>query len=165
MLIHELDWLRKAAYLSVSFQLPTRSLLWDSWRSNLNIETMLQMSEWQTVRFIQISAVEDKILDAFHSGVYKLPGWADETVDCAVRWNRVNRHFNVIDLAGGNLWNRHLLEWGFNQSAFRIRPTHCIIMYIPHFCVSSVPMCDNACVLAVASLTIFIMLNLLHGGL
>ena len=27
---------------------------------------------------------------------YKLPGWADETVDCTVRWNRVNRHFNVI---------------------------------------------------------------------
>ena len=27
---------------------------------------------------------------------------ADETVDCAVRWNRVNRHFNVIDVAGGN---------------------------------------------------------------
>ena len=25
----------------------------------------------------------------FYSGdqVYKLPGWADETVDCAVRWN------------------------------------------------------------------------------
>uniref|UniRef100_A0A8C7PXT3 Beta-galactosidase n=1 Tax=Oncorhynchus mykiss TaxID=8022 RepID=A0A8C7PXT3_ONCMY len=40
-----------------------------------------------------------------------------------VRWNRVNRHFNIIDLAGGNLSNRHRLECGFNQSAFRIRPT------------------------------------------
>ena len=42
-------------------------------------------------------------LDAFYSGdqVYKLPGWADEIVDCAVRWNRVNRHLNVLDLAGG----------------------------------------------------------------
>jgi hypothetical protein len=55
--------------------------------------------------------------------VYKLPGWADETVDCAVRLNRVNRHFNIIDLAGGNLLNRHWVECGFNQSAFRIRPT------------------------------------------
>ena len=53
-------------------------------------------------------------LDAFYSGdqVYKVPGWADKTMDCAVRWNRVNRHFNVIDLAGDNLWNRH----GFHQS-------------------------------------------------
>ena len=51
---------------------------------------------------------------------------ADETVDCAVRWNRVNRHFNIIDLAGGNLWNRLRLVCGFNQSAFRIRPTRCI---------------------------------------
>jgi hypothetical protein len=58
-------------------------------------------------------------------------GWADETVDCAVRWNRVNRHFNVIDLAGGNLWNRHQLECGFNQSAFRIRPTCCINFSTP----------------------------------
>ena len=50
-----------------------------------------------------------KNVDAFYSGdqVYKLPGWDDETVECAVRWNRVNRHFNVIDLACGNLWNRH----------------------------------------------------------
>ena len=37
----------------------------------------------------------------------------------------VNRHLNVIDLADGNLWNRHRLECGFNQSAFRIRPTCC----------------------------------------
>ena len=42
--------------------------------------------------------------------------WADETVDCTVRWNRVNRHFNITELASGNC--------GFNQSAFRIRPTH-----------------------------------------
>jgi hypothetical protein len=33
---------------------------------------------------------------------------------------RVNRHFKVIDLASGNLWNRHRLECGFNQSAFSI---------------------------------------------
>ena len=67
-------------------------------------------------------------LDAFYSRdqVYKLPGWADETVDCEVKWNRVKRHFNIIDLAGGNLWNRHRLERAFNQSAFRIRPTRCI---------------------------------------
>lgn len=69
-------------------------------------------------------------MSAFYSGyhVYKLPGWADETVDCTVRWKRVNRHFNVIGLAGGNLWNRHLLESAFNQSAFRIRTTRCIIV-------------------------------------
>jgi hypothetical protein len=73
-----------------------------------------------------------KLLDAFYSGdqVYKLLGWADETVDCAVSWNRVNRHFNGIDLAGGNLWNRNRLECGFNQSAFRIRSTHCIMVYM-----------------------------------
>ena len=58
--------------------------------------------------------------------VYKLPGWADETVDCAVRWNRVNKHFNVIALVSGNLWNRQRLECGFNQSASIIRPTYCI---------------------------------------
>jgi hypothetical protein len=46
--------------------------------------------------------------------------WADETVDCAVRWNRVNINFNVIDLAGDNLWNRHRLE------PIRIGPTCCI---------------------------------------
>ena len=40
--------------------------------------------------------------------------------------NRVKRHFNVIDLAGGILWTRHRLECGFKQSAFRIRPTRCI---------------------------------------
>ena len=45
---------------------------------------------------------------------------------CSFRWNRVNRHFNVIDLAGGNLWNRHRLECDFNHSAFRIRPNRCI---------------------------------------
>ena len=28
-----------------------------------------------------------------------MPGWADETVDCAVKWNRVNGPFNIIDLA------------------------------------------------------------------
>ena len=39
--------------------------------------------------------------------VSKLPGWADETLDCVIRWNRVNRHINIIDLSGGNLWNRH----------------------------------------------------------
>ena len=55
--------------------------------------------------------------------VYKLPGWADETVDRTVRWNRVNRYYDVIDLAGDNLWNRHQLECAFNQSAFSIRPT------------------------------------------
>ena len=68
-------------------------------------------------------------LDAFYSRdqVYELPGWADETVDCAVRWNRVKRHFNVIALAGGKLWNRHRLECSSNQSASRIRPTHCVI--------------------------------------
>ena len=67
-------------------------------------------------------------LDAFYIGdqLYNLPGWADETVDCAVRWNRVNRHFNVIDFTGVNLWNRHRLECSFNQSAFRIRPSRCI---------------------------------------
>ena len=67
-------------------------------------------------------------LDAFYNVdlVYKLPGWADETVDSTVRWNRVIKHFHVIDLAGGNLWNRHCLECGFNQSASRIRPTCCI---------------------------------------
>lgn len=43
--------------------------------------------------------------------------------------NRVNRHFNFIALAGGNLWNRHRLECGFNQSASRTRPTHCTITY------------------------------------
>ena len=61
----------------------------------------------------------------FYSGgqVYKMPGWADETVYCSFRWNRVNRHFKVIDLAGDNLWNRYRLECAFNQSAFRIRPT------------------------------------------
>jgi hypothetical protein len=59
MLIHELDWLRKAAYLSVSSRFPTRSLLWDSWRSNLNIETILQMSERWTASFKQISAIEN----------------------------------------------------------------------------------------------------------
>ena len=31
----------------------------------------------------------------------------------AVRWNRVNRHFNIIDLDTG--WNN-----GFNHSSFRI---------------------------------------------
>lgn len=41
----DFDWLRKAACLSVSSLLPTCSLLLDSWRSNLKIETMLQMSE------------------------------------------------------------------------------------------------------------------------
>ena len=56
-----------------------------------------------------------------------MPGWADETVDCTVRWNRVNRHFKIVDLAGGKLWNQ--LECGFNQSAFRFRPTRCIIYY------------------------------------
>jgi hypothetical protein len=68
------------------------------------------------------------MLDYFYSGdkVYNVPGWADETVDSTVRWNRVNRHFNFIDLATGNLWNGHRLECGFNQSAFRIRPTCCI---------------------------------------
>ena len=45
------------------------------------------------------------------------------------QWNRMNRYFNVIDLAGGNMWNRHCLECGFSQSAFRIRPTHCIVSY------------------------------------
>ena len=35
MLIHDLDWLRKAAYQHVSSRLPTRSLLLDSWRLNL----------------------------------------------------------------------------------------------------------------------------------
>ena len=59
-----------------------------------------------------------------------MPGWTDETVDCAVRWNRVNRHFNVIDLAGGNLWIRHRLECGFNPSAFWIRPIRYIIRII-----------------------------------
>lgn len=33
----------------------------------------------------------------------------------------MRKHFNVIDLAEGNLWNRHPLEYGFNQSASRIR--------------------------------------------
>ena len=42
----------------------------------------------------------------FYSGD-QIPAWADETVDSAVRWNVVNRYNNVIDLAGGNLWNRH----------------------------------------------------------
>jgi hypothetical protein len=51
-----------------------------------------------------------------------LAGLIAQIVDCAVRWNSVNRHFNLIDLAGG----RHRLECIFNQSAFRIRPTHCI---------------------------------------
>ena len=66
----------------------------------------------------------DNVGNAFCSGnlVYKLSGWADETVDCTVRWNRVNRHFNIIDLAGGKLWNRQQLAWGFNLSAFTIRP-------------------------------------------
>ena len=50
-------------------------------------------------------------------------------LDGAVRWDRVNRHFKVIDLAGGNMWNRHQLECDFNQSAFRIRPTCCISTY------------------------------------
>ena len=35
--------------------------------------------------------------------MYTFPGRFDETVDCAVRWNRINRQFKVIDLAGGNL--------------------------------------------------------------
>jgi hypothetical protein len=41
---------------------------------------------------------------AFYSGdpVHKLSGWADETMDCAVWWNKVNGHFNVLDLAGVN---------------------------------------------------------------
>ena len=37
-----------------------------------------------------------------------------------------NRHFNVEDLAGGNLWCRHRLECCFNQSAFRIWSARCI---------------------------------------
>ena len=60
----------------------------------------------------------------------KLIKWADETVDCAVRWNRVKRNFNIIDLAGGHLWNRHRLECGLNQSAFTIRPNSCIVCII-----------------------------------
>ena len=74
----------------------------------------------------------DHVQRFFYCGdtVYNFPAWADETVDCAVRWNRVNWHFNIIDLAGGNLWNRHWLEWGFNQSAFRIRPTSCMKYFI-----------------------------------
>jgi hypothetical protein len=47
-------------------------------------------------------------------------------VDCAVRWNRVNRRINILALAGGNLWNRHQLECSCNQSGPRIRPTCCI---------------------------------------
>jgi hypothetical protein len=62
MLIHDFDWLRKAAYLSATSLVLTRSLHWDSWRSNLNIETMLQMSERQTARFIQIYIVENYML-------------------------------------------------------------------------------------------------------
>ena len=61
--------------------------------------------------------------------VINSPGWADETVDCTVRWNRLNRHFNIIYLAGWNLWNRHRLECAFNQLAYRIRPTRCIIIF------------------------------------
>jgi hypothetical protein len=61
-LIHDFDWLRNAACLPVCL-VPTPSLLWDSWRSNLNIETMLQMWERQTERFIEISAVENEKLD------------------------------------------------------------------------------------------------------
>jgi hypothetical protein len=59
MPIHDFDWLRKAACLSVSSGLPACSLQWDSWRSNLNIVTMLQIPEGQTARFIQKSAVEN----------------------------------------------------------------------------------------------------------
>jgi hypothetical protein len=70
-----------------------------------------------------------------------LPGWADEAVDFAVRWNRVNRHFNIIYLASGNLWNRHWLEGCFNQSSFRIRPSHCGKM-------------NNECMLALAALSV-----------
>ena len=44
-----------------------------------------------------------------------------------VRWNRVNRHLKVIDLASGNLRNRHQLKCSFTQSAFRTSPTRCII--------------------------------------
>ena len=58
-----------------------------------------------------------------------MPGWVDETVDCAVRWNRVNRHFNVLDLAGGNLWNRHRLEC-FNQSVLAYLSTECLCYII-----------------------------------
>jgi hypothetical protein len=62
MLIHDFDWLRKADCLSVSSRLLTPSLLWDSLRSNLNIETMLQISARQRAMFIQIPSVENKIL-------------------------------------------------------------------------------------------------------
>jgi hypothetical protein len=62
----------------------------------------------------------------FQTSSWSYGHWTFLTLDCAVRWKRVNRHFNTIDLAGGNLWNRHWLECGFNQSAFRIRPTRCI---------------------------------------
>ena len=68
-------------------------------------------------------------LDAFYRGdqVYKLPGQADETVDCS-QMEQSNRYINVIDLAGGNLWNRHWLECALNQSAFKIKPTCCTIL-------------------------------------
>jgi hypothetical protein len=44
--------------ISFSSRLPTRSLLWDSWRSNLNIwNNVADVGE--RLMFIQISAVEN----------------------------------------------------------------------------------------------------------
>jgi hypothetical protein len=70
--------------------------------------------------------VNNKIFKKCKWKFIQLSGWVDETVDCAMRWNRVNRHFYIIALPGGNWWNRHQLECGLNQSVSRIRPTRCI---------------------------------------
>ena len=67
----------------------------------------------------------------FYSGdqLYNSPAWAEETMDWAVRWNRLNRHLNVIELAGSNLWNGHRLEERIITRCITI-PIEDVILYV-----------------------------------
>ena len=135
MLIHDFDWLRKAACLSVSTrphtcitmgQLEIEIQYWNNVAKVRETDSKVYTNLHYCKPIASLKELGDNV---FYSGdqVYNLSEWADETVGCAVRWNRVNRHFNVIALAGGNLWNKPWLECGFNQSTSRIRRTRCVI--------------------------------------